>query len=173
MSYHNNIIITYNILYPYLGCIKLLIYLIKYHHEIKVKKEKKINNENTFNFWICATEPQSLFIDLYIYSHAADNGPSEKWTTSLQWTSSVLRIEISIVVVLNQPLRSRCFSVYCLAILLTSVVQLPIVSKDLGESLVGSNLINFRDRDNLRTKDNRPVPKVSFVRRFDCIHLIS
>ena len=29
-------------------------------------------------------------------------------------------------------------------------------------------MMNLRDRDNLRTKDNRPVPKVSFVRRFDC-----
>ena len=28
--------------------------------------------------------------------------------------------------------------------------------------------LNLRDRDNLRTKDKRPVPKVSFVRRFDC-----
>ena len=28
-------------------------------------------------------------------------------------------------------------------------------------------LVNLRDRDNLRTKDNRPVPKVSFARRFD------
>ena len=30
-------------------------------------------------------------------------------------------------------------------------------------------LIVKRDRDNLQTKDKRPVPKVSFVRRFDCI----
>ena len=29
--------------------------------------------------------------------------------------------------------------------------------------------MNLRDRDNLRTKDKRPVPKVSFVRRLDCI----
>ena len=29
--------------------------------------------------------------------------------------------------------------------------------------------MNLQDRDNFRTKDNRPVPKVSFVRRFDCI----
>ena len=28
--------------------------------------------------------------------------------------------------------------------------------------------LNLRDRDNLRTRDKRPVPKVSFVRRFDC-----
>ena len=27
--------------------------------------------------------------------------------------------------------------------------------------------LNLRDRDNLRTKDKRPVPKVSFVRSFD------
>ena len=31
------------------------------------------------------------------------------------------------------------------------------------------NTVNLRDRDNLRRKDNTPVPKVSFVRRFDCI----
>ena len=30
------------------------------------------------------------------------------------------------------------------------------------------NMVNLRDRDNLRRKDKRPVPKVSFVRRFDC-----
>ena len=30
--------------------------------------------------------------------------------------------------------------------------------------------LNLRDRDNLRTKDRRPIPKVSFVRRFDCNH---
>ena len=29
--------------------------------------------------------------------------------------------------------------------------------------------MNLRDRDNLRAKDKRPVPKVSFVRRLDCI----
>ena len=29
--------------------------------------------------------------------------------------------------------------------------------------------MNLQDRDNLRTKDKRPVPKVSFVRRLDCI----
>ena len=28
--------------------------------------------------------------------------------------------------------------------------------------------MNLRDRDNLQLKDKRPVPKVSFVRRFDC-----
>ena len=31
--------------------------------------------------------------------------------------------------------------------------------------------MNLRDRDNLRTKDKGPVPKVSFVRRLDCIIL--
>ena len=31
--------------------------------------------------------------------------------------------------------------------------------------------LNLQDRDNLRTKDKRPVPKVSFVRRFDCIRM--
>ena len=30
--------------------------------------------------------------------------------------------------------------------------------------------MNLRDRDNLRTKDKRPAPKVSFLRRFDCIY---
>ena len=30
--------------------------------------------------------------------------------------------------------------------------------------------MNLQDRDNLRTKDKRPVPKVSFVRRLDCIY---
>ena len=29
--------------------------------------------------------------------------------------------------------------------------------------------LNLRDRDNLQTKDKRPVPKVSFVWKFDCI----
>ena len=29
--------------------------------------------------------------------------------------------------------------------------------------------LNLRDRDILRTKDKRLVPKVSFVQRFDCI----
>ena len=28
--------------------------------------------------------------------------------------------------------------------------------------------MNLRDRDNLRAKDKRPVPKVSFIQRFDC-----
>ena len=28
--------------------------------------------------------------------------------------------------------------------------------------------MNLRDRDNLRAKDKRPTPKVSFVRRLDC-----
>ena len=45
------------------------------------------------------------------YSRASDNGPSEKRTTSLQRTSSVLRIEISIVVILKQPPRSGRFSI--------------------------------------------------------------
>ena len=44
-----------------------------------------------------------------LYSRASDNGPSEKRTTSLQRTSSVLRIEISIVVILKQPPRSGRF----------------------------------------------------------------
>ena len=35
------------------------------------------------------------------------------------------------------------------------------------------NTVNLRDRDNLRRKDKRPVPKVSFVRRFDCIFSLS
>ena len=38
-----------------------------------------------------------------------------------------------------------------------------------GHIIYDQNLVNLQDRDNLRTKDNRPVPKVSFVRRFDCI----
>ena len=33
--------------------------------------------------------------------------------------------------------------------------------------------MNLRDRDNLRAKDKRPVPKVSFVRRLDCTFLFS
>ena len=32
--------------------------------------------------------------------------------------------------------------------------------------------MNLRDRDNLRAKDKRPVPKVSFVRRLDCSTLL-
>ena len=32
--------------------------------------------------------------------------------------------------------------------------------------------MNLRDRDNLRTKDKRPVPKVSFVRRLDCSNIL-
>lgn len=43
------------------------------------------------------------------YIRASDNGPSEKRTTSLQRTSSVLQIEMSIVVILNQPPRSGRF----------------------------------------------------------------
>ena len=32
--------------------------------------------------------------------------------------------------------------------------------------------LNLRDRDNLRTKDKRPVLKVSFVWRFDCTKIL-
>ena len=32
--------------------------------------------------------------------------------------------------------------------------------------------MNLRDRDNLRIKDKGPVPKVSFVRRLDCICML-
>ena len=35
-------------------------------------------------------------------------------------------------------------------------------------NIYNQNMVNLRDRDNLRRKDKRPVPKVSFVRRFDC-----
>ena len=48
-----------------------------------------------------------LLITVSFYSQASNNGPSEKWTTALQWTSSVLGIEISIIVILKQPPRSR------------------------------------------------------------------
>ena len=44
-----------------------------------------------------------------MYSRTSDNGPSEKRTTSLQQTHSVLRIEITIVITLKQPPRSGCF----------------------------------------------------------------
>ena len=30
-------------------------------------------------------------------------------------------------------------------------------------------MVNLRDRDNLRREDKSPVPKVSSLRRFDCI----
>ena len=43
------------------------------------------------------------------YSRTSDNGPSEKWTTFLQRTHSVLRIEITVVVILKQPPRSGRF----------------------------------------------------------------
>jgi len=43
------------------------------------------------------------------YSRTSDNGPSEKRTSSLQRTHSVLRIEITIVVILKQPPRSGRF----------------------------------------------------------------
>ena len=46
-----------------------------------------------------------------IYSRTSDNGPSEKRTTSLQRTLSVLRIEITILVILKQPPRSGRFSI--------------------------------------------------------------
>ena len=35
------------------------------------------------------------------------------------------------------------------------------------------NTVNLRDRDNLRRKDNTPVPKVSFVLGFDCTSISS
>ena len=44
-----------------------------------------------------------------VYSRTSDNGPSEKRTSSLQRTHSVLRIEITIVVILKQPPRSGRF----------------------------------------------------------------
>ena len=44
-----------------------------------------------------------------ICSRTSVNGPSEKRTTSLQRTQSVLRIEITIVVILKQPPRSGRF----------------------------------------------------------------
>ena len=53
--------------------------------------------------------PLTPSIYVYMYSRASDNGPSEKRTTSLQRTSSVLRIKISIVVILKQPPRSGRF----------------------------------------------------------------
>ena len=40
-------------------------------------------------------------------------------------------------------------------------------------NIYNQNMVNLRDRDNLRRKDKRPVPKVSFVRRFDCIYISS
>ena len=33
-------------------------------------------------------------------------------------------------------------------------------------------MVNLRDRDNLRREDKTCVPKVSFVRRFDCRYLL-
>ena len=45
----------------------------------------------------------------YNYSRTSVNRPSEKRTTSLQRTQSVLRIEITIVVILKQPPRSGRF----------------------------------------------------------------
>ena len=47
----------------------------------------------------------------YIYSRTSDNGPSEKRTTSLQRTHSLLRNEITIVIVLKQPPRNGRFSI--------------------------------------------------------------
>ena len=46
-----------------------------------------------------------------IYSRTSDNGPSEKRTTSLQRTHSLLRNEITIVIVLKQPPRNGRFSI--------------------------------------------------------------
>ena len=43
------------------------------------------------------------------YSRTSDNGPSEKRTTSLQRTHSLLRNETTIVIVLKQPLRNGRF----------------------------------------------------------------
>ena len=40
-------------------------------------------------------------------------------------------------------------------------------------SYYDQNLVNLRDRDNLQTMDNRPVPKVSFVWKFDCNPFVS
>ena len=45
------------------------------------------------------------------YSRTSDNGPSEKRTTSLQRTHSLLRNEITIVIVLKQPPRNGRFSI--------------------------------------------------------------
>ena len=42
---------------------------------------------------MCGMEEESLGD----YSRTSHNGPSEKRTTSLQWTNAVLRIEITIV----------------------------------------------------------------------------
>ena len=46
-----------------------------------------------------------------VYSRTSDNGPSEKRTTSLQRTHSLLRNEITIVIVLKQPPRNGRFSI--------------------------------------------------------------
>ena len=51
------------------------------------------------------------FLSLLWYSRTSDNGPSEKRTTSLQRTHSLLRTEITIVIVLKQPPRNGRFSI--------------------------------------------------------------
>ena len=48
---------------------------------------------------------------MVIYSRTSDNGPSEKRTTSLPRTHSLLRNEITIVIVLKQPPRNGRFSI--------------------------------------------------------------
>ena len=50
-----------------------------------------------------------------------------------------------------------------------NIIMLSILCKHYNAD-IQSNVMNLRDRDNLRRKDKKPVPKVSFVRRFDCIH---
>ena len=34
-------------------------------------------------------------------------------------------------------------------------------------------MVNLQDRDNLQRKDKEPVPKMSFVWRFDCISAVA
>ncbi len=71
-------------------------------------------------------------------------------------------------------MQSRSFPI---KVRLAGVVSSPAVQRShsarvvrLGTRLVflAGNEDNLRDRDNLSTKDKRPVPNVSVIRRFTC-----
>ena len=54
-----------------------------------------------------------------------------------------------------------------LIIISTAFISIYKLVKD-NTIKMGWKIMNLRDRDNLRAKDKRPIPKVSFVRRLDC-----
>ena len=94
----------------------------------------------------------------------------------------IVAIPVIVCVQTFMLLRLECFYTTCTCtctlyitynILYTNNKQSQVVSF-LQQATHDQNLVNLRDRENLRTKDNinRPVPKVSFVQRLDCIFMI-